>query len=432
MDWAKLLMADRFGEPSIAREQGGRHPFHKDFDRLVFCPAFRRLGRKAQVHPLAGNDHVHTRLTHSMEVSCVGRSLGMRVGHHLSEHIPLSPEELGIIVQAACLAHDIGNPPFGHAGEYAINDWFQDNAECLQTLNANEQRDLSVFDGNAQGFRIVTRIEVHQFDGGLRLTYPTLGTMIKYPWASTSPYAEKGKFSSFISEVETLKSVMETLCIPEIEPGLWARHPLSFLLEAADDICYAVMDLEDAVELGILSREKVQGVLEPLIAHQLAVRPGFDAYPDRRALSLVRGWVVDAGIDHVVDCFMQNYSAIMDGTLRTSLLDLSDDPIALVFQKAKQMARDEIFPTRRKLELEIGAYNALSLLLQVYCDAVDRMCVQGQPLSFRARRVLTLMGENAPDEHWSAYQAYRRVLDYIGGMTDNFAVYLADKIRTHS
>ncbi len=190
MDWHRLLSANRLGAPrdNAPDDELSRSDFHKDHDRIVFSSPFRRLGRKTQVHPLTENDHVHTRLTHSIEVGCVGRSLGLIVGEQLRNELPshISPYDLGAIIQAACLAHDIGNPPFGHAGEYAIRDWFRrdDHAYLLQNLSPNERRDLQTFEGNAQGFRVVTQLENHRFEGGMRLTYATLGTTLKYPWTS--------------------------------------------------------------------------------------------------------------------------------------------------------------------------------------------------------------------------------------------------------
>ncbi|MGL4996810.1 MAG: dGTP triphosphohydrolase, partial [Deefgea sp.] len=209
MNWHDLLSANRLGvlDDSPLNIEAGRSNYHKDHDRIVFCSPFRRMGRKTQVHPMTENDHVHTRLTHSIEVACVGRSLGVLIGERLQGRLPqhISPYDLGGIVQAACLAHDIGNPPFGHAGEYAIRDWFRrpDQAYLMQTLTAAERRDLMTYEGNAQGFRIITQLENHRFDGGLRLTYATLGTTLKYPWSSE--YAgRKGKFSCYESELEIL------------------------------------------------------------------------------------------------------------------------------------------------------------------------------------------------------------------------------------
>ena len=178
MDWPTLLTRERLGKPLHSPEELGRSPFHKDHDRIIFSGAFRRLGRKTQVHPVHSNDHIHTRLTHSLEVSCVGRSLGMRVGETIRSALPdwCEPSDLGMVVQSACLAHDIGNPPFGHSGEDAIRHWFQQAAGrgWLDAMNDAQRNDFLNFEGNAQGFRVLTQLEYHQFDGGTRLTYATL------------------------------------------------------------------------------------------------------------------------------------------------------------------------------------------------------------------------------------------------------------------
>ena len=187
MSWHKLLSADRLGSRK-PHDETSRSPFHKDYDRIVFSGGFRRLNRKTQVHPLSQHDTVHTRLTHSLEVSCVGRSLGMLAAEKIIDQLPhwVSPADMGAIIQAACLAHDIGNPPFGHAGEYAIRDWFllPQQAHLMALLPPAQFADLCQFEGNAQGFRILTQLEYHPNEGGMRLTYATLGAYLKYPWLS--------------------------------------------------------------------------------------------------------------------------------------------------------------------------------------------------------------------------------------------------------
>ncbi|MGL6250217.1 MAG: dGTP triphosphohydrolase, partial [Billgrantia desiderata] len=267
MHWQQLLDPSRLhGKPTSGRDEIGRSPFHKDHDRIVFSGSFRRLGRKTQVHPLTDNDHIHTRLTHSLEVGCVGRSLGMIVGELLRERLPkwITPADLGVIVQAACLGHDIGNPPFGHAGEYAIRDWFKraeaDGSGLLEGLSERERADLLTYEGNAQGFRIVTQIEYNQFRGGMRLTAATLGTLLKYPW-TVEHGGSAGKFGCYQSERPLLEDVTRCLGLLPRGEGRWCRHPLAWLVEAADDICYALLDLEDGLEMGILRFEEVAEVL---------------------------------------------------------------------------------------------------------------------------------------------------------------------------
>jgi dGTPase len=263
MNWHQLLTTARFGHDAPGPADMGRSHFHKDHDRIVFSGAFRKLGGKTQVHPLAKYNHIHNRLIHSMEVGSVGRSLGIRVAEIIKDQLPegIEPDDLGIIVQAACLAHDIGNPPFGHAGEYAIQDWFKraDNQIFLSGLTDLEKLDLQSFEGNAQGFRTLAQVEYHLNNGGLRLTFPTLGTSLKYPWTAEQAGAN-GKFSCFRSEHRFLQELANRLGLIQQPDGRLARHPLSYLMEAADDICYALIDLEDAVELSIIEFVEVEEI----------------------------------------------------------------------------------------------------------------------------------------------------------------------------
>ncbi|WP_432722343.1 deoxyguanosinetriphosphate triphosphohydrolase [Jeongeupia wiesaeckerbachi] len=432
MNWQRLLSADRLGTDQDTPIEAGRSNYHKDHDRIVFCSPFRRMGRKTQVHPMTENDHVHTRLTHSIEVACVGRSLGVLVGEAIRERLPahVNPYDLGAIVQAACLAHDIGNPPFGHAGEYAIRDWFRrdEHAYLLQHLGPDERRDLTTYEGNAQGFRIITQLENHRFEGGLRLTYATLGTTLKYPW--TSEHAgPKGKFSCYASELPQLHQVAAALGLPELAPGRWARHPLSYLMEAADDICYAILDLEDGIEIGMLAYETVEPILmkiaggeRDLLALEVSAAPSI-----RRKISLLRGKAIDRCVRDVAATFLAQYDRLMDGSYQGDLLNDCPAPMRHGINEAKQLARDRIFNERRKIEIEVGSFTCLDILLDAFCNAAYQLKVSPE-LPFRMRRVLDLMDYNAPKKEWPLYDAYLRVLDFIGGMTDNYATYLAQQV----
>ncbi|MDX1788465.1 MAG: dNTP triphosphohydrolase, partial [Psychrobacter sp.] len=284
--WAKLFNAQRLGSHKKApAEDSARSSFHKDYDRLVFSHSFRQLNQKTQVHPLTNQLGIHTRLTHSLEVSCIGRSLGIMAAEKLHDKLDgglpngVAPADVGVIVQAACLAHDIGNPPFGHAGEYAIRDWFMhpERQKVLQNLNNNEQLDLLAYEGNAQGFRILARNEHHPDLGGMRLTCATLGAFMKYPWLAThsnliyqgSPTTNMQKFGCFYSEAAQLEELAARLHLPRSEKhDGFARHPLAYLLEAADDICYALIDLEDGINLNMLSYAEVAAIFYELIGER--------------------------------------------------------------------------------------------------------------------------------------------------------------------
>ncbi|ANF56200.1 deoxyguanosinetriphosphate triphosphohydrolase [Halotalea alkalilenta] len=442
MHWARLLEPIRLQDrPSGTGREVGRSPFHKDHDRIVFAGSFRRLGRKTQVHPLTENDHIHTRLSHSLEVGCVGRSLGMIVGERLGERLPsfLTSADLGVIVQAACLGHDIGNPPFGHAGEYAIRDWFQaarrHSPQLFEGLSDAETRDLLTYEGNAQGFRIVTQIEYNQFNGGMRLTAATLGAMLKYPWTVEHALGG-GKFGAYQSERGLLAEVAELLGLRRREPGVfaWCRHPLAYLVEAADDICYALLDLEDGLEMGILRFDEVAEVLsqiaglepgDPFVVElERMERSGVSR---RRRVAALRGAAMERAVNEVAEAFVEHEQALLGGNLDSDLLEHCHPDLAWGVGRAKELARKRIFQNERKAKLEIGAYTTLGILLEAFIGAAHELHTTGTS-SFKHQRVLALIGENTPLPSWSLYASYRRMLDFIGGMTDHYAVDLAQEM----
>ncbi|MFP5301680.1 deoxyguanosinetriphosphate triphosphohydrolase [Cobetia sp. SIMBA_158] len=435
MSWERLLEPSRLHDaPGTVSREMGRTPFHKDHDRIVFAGSFRRLGRKTQVHPLTDNDHIHTRLTHSLEVGCVGRSLGMMVGEKLKEQLPdwITPSDLGVIVQTGCLGHDIGNPPFGHAGEYAIRDWFAAEAASdhgrLAGLSDAEREDLLTYEGNAQGFRIVTQIEYNQFHGGMRLTAATLGTLLKYPWTVEHATAG-GKFGCYQSERVLLDQVAERCGLLARADGRWCRHPLAWLVEAADDICYALLDLEDGLEMGILQFEEVFEILtgisggEPREYQEMVAR----GTSQRRKVAALRGAAMERAVNDVAEAFVQRETELLAGTLSEDLLDLCHPDLGWGVREAKNLARQKIFRNERKAKLEIGAYTTLGILLEAFIGAAHELHTKGRS-SFKHQRVLALIGENTPSKDWDLYRSYRRMLDFIGGMTDHFAVDLAQEM----
>jgi len=431
MNWQQLLSANRLSNPHPAIHELGRTDFHKDHDRIVFSSAFRRLGRKTQVHPMSENDHVHTRLTHSIEVGSVGRSLGHMVGERIAARLPahVSPADIGAIVQAACLAHDIGNPPFGHAGEYAIRDWFRQpqHAYLLQPLSELQRLDLQTFEGNAQGFRVITQLENHRYNGGLRLTYSTLGALLKYPW-TVEHAGEKEKFSCYQAEKQHLQRIADELGLPQLAPGKWARHPLSYLMEAAEDICYAVLDLEDGIEIGLLKYEQVEPIFLTLAGDSPLLREELDEAPTvRRKISLLRGKAIQKAVNAVADAFVAQHDDLLAGQLSGDILRTCPSHIVDSIVSAKTLAREQIFNDRRKVEVEVGAHSTLDVLLDAFLNAVHQL-ISSERQSFRSKRILDLMEYSVPQRDWSHYQAYMRVLDFIGGMTDNYAQYLARQV----
>ena len=433
MRWEQLLSPQRLHDQrSVSTREIGRSPFHKDHDRIVFSGSFRRLGRKTQVHPLTENDHIHTRLTHSLEVGCVGRSLGMIVGELLRDQLPewMTPADLGVIVQTACLGHDIGNPPFGHAGEYAIRDWFQraQSSGLLDGLSEAERKDLLTYEGNAQGFRVITQIEYNQFNGGMRLSAATLGALLKYPW--TVRYSGRaGKFGAYQSEQVLLKEVAEAVGLLPQGEQRWCRHPLAWLVEAADDICYALLDLEDGLEMGILRYEEVVEILRQIAGEFPPEYADMQArnVSQRRRIALLRGAAMERAVNDVGAVFVQHEQALLSGTLNDDLLELCHPDLGWGVQAAKQLARERIFQNERKAKLEIGAYTTLGILLEAFIGAAHELHHTGHS-SFKHQRVLALIGENTPLPSWPLYDSYRRMLDFIGGMTDHYAVDLAQEM----
>jgi dGTPase len=381
------------------------------------------------VHPFSVNDHVHSRLTHSIEVSSVGRSLAITVYHLIKKYLPkyINEYHFGTIVQSACLAHDIGNPPFGHAGEAAIREWFRKNRNSapLRDLNDTEMADFENFDGNAQGHRILSKLEYHFLDGGMRLTYATIGAMIKYP--------QLAKFGSptslFATEADLYRVTAYTLGIPEVQTGQWVRHPLVYLMEAADDICYSILDVEDAIELGILSYGDVRGMFSYLCGPDVNIDKEYEENGQnfRDFLSSVRGLAIQNLIDDVAITFVNNYEAIMSGERVKHLTNLSKSDVMEGIRIAKRLGVERIYPDRRKTELEVGSYTTLATVLDAFINGVYDFRRNGNN-SYRADRIVRLIGQAKIGQSVTVAEAYHQVLDFVSGMTDNYATYLARQI----
>ncbi|MCC5829736.1 MAG: dNTP triphosphohydrolase [Phycisphaeraceae bacterium] len=436
MDWQQLLSDHRMpydDRPARASEpERYRSAFEADYDRVVYSAAFRRLARKTQVHPMATNDHVHNRLTHSIEVASVGRSFARRLGDFLMRQGKLQArniEDLCQILQAACLVHDIGNPPFGHAGEFAIREWVRTHKTLVFqapgcAVPEAMQADLLAFEGNAQGFRLAARTDLK--GDFMRLTWATLGAMIKYPWTSMDPRAEAtSKFNVFSSEVGLFRQMVEGLGM--VGPsGEAARHPLSFLSEAADDICYRILDLEDAVQLNILNEAQVRDLLLDLL-------PGEKSQPDRdRPLGYLRGQVIKLLVDECWAVFEKDYASIMAGTRSHDLKQCLPEATRTFLTRVSELYAT-IFATRNKVATELGAYQTLGRILEVLIQAIQALSLKGdhESVDFLNRRRLELAwGREYTIRH--ATQSYdwwlRQVMDYVSGLTDNYARQLSREI----
>lgn len=450
--WAQLFSAQRLGSSKKAPLQdSARSSFHKDYDRLVFSHSFRQLNQKTQVHPLTNQLGIHTRLTHSLEVSCIGRSLGVMAAEKLHDKLAnglpsgVSPADVGVIMQAACLAHDIGNPPFGHAGEYAIRDWFKhpDRQTILQQLQVSERLDILTYEGNAQGFRLLVSNEHHPDAGGMRLTCATLGAFMKYPWLAThSNDAPKDnltinvqKFGCFYSESDQLEALAAALSLPRSEQhDGFARHPLAYLLEAADDICYALIDLEDGIHLNMLTYTDVATIFYELIGE----RPDTIHLPSnlsvRQSLAVLRSRAMMRLVNIVTDAFVANSAAMLAGTLNGSLFTHCGVTVQNGIGQAKQLAREQIFNHPSKVRMEIMANQCLHRLLDAFMPLA---WTNGQttPLSFEQQRLLSLLQPHL-DEHRrslsdNVYHNILNILDFITGMNDHEAYRLAQELQGH-
>ncbi|MEP3122311.1 MAG: dGTP triphosphohydrolase [Nisaea sp.] len=440
MDWSKLLDEGLLSQPEFTKRPN-RPSYLQDADRITFSAPFRRLANKTQVHPLYENDHLHHRLIHSLETSSVGRSLGVEVGEWLESegHIPEGERHVvSGIVSAACLAHDIGNPPFGHSGEAAIGQWFADkfttNEALFAELDTGLRHEFKEFEGNAQGFRILTRLELYRNAGGMRLSRGVLGAFTKYPVTAqtrtglSTSYCGLKKFGIFESEFEQFEEVANAVGLPaeaDAKGVWWRRHPLVFLVEAADDICYNILDLEDAFTSGDFSAETVIGHLEP-ITGKFSKDRSHMTDPDRIAYARARG--IGIAIKACVAAFKDNYQAIMDGTFSDALIDVSEK--AEEFKAIKKLARERLFTSPRKTELEVQGRNVVHRVLDGVSEVYVKLHAanwQAEDLDSYHRQLIKAAGIDIRDVD-SPYSALHSLSDYVSGMTDRYAVKIAKMV----
>jgi dGTPase len=446
MNWQTLLNQNRIGKsPKDTPPNPLRSEFRRDGDRITFSTAFRRLQDKTQVFPLADNDYVRTRLTHSLEVASVARSLGARVGGVLCERHGLTNlhfSDFGEITSAAALAHDLGNPPFGHSGEDAIRHWFLHSPharEAAQELTPSEHADFARYEGNAQGFRLLTKLQMPDNPGGLQLTYATLGAFTKYPRASdigadTNPTgASTKKFGFYRSELEEFRSVAAACeLIPRTaQSTAWARHPLAFLVEAADDICYRLVDFEDGFRLGHLGYATVRDAFMELIPESHRPTRLECAHSDGRRVQILRSIAIGAAIERSAELFLDHESALLDGSFDLPLLDAGPDRSA--WEHIEKISRETIYSTPRGVEIEAAGFEVLGGLLDVFVSALnDHAQTKGRPAP-RSRKLLHLLpAQSLGPERIPSASAYARLLgifDFVSGMTDTYAVTLYKKIR---
>ncbi len=430
MDWSTLL-SPRRQYKKTGSEGSTRSSFEQDFDRIIFSHPFRKLQDKTQVHPLPEHDFVHTRLTHSLEVSSVGRSLGKRAGEVIMErHADLNKNfssfDIGAITAAASLAHDLGNPPFGHAGEAALSDYFKDKTFDIAKA---QHEDLLNFEGNAQGFRILNK---KQF--GLRLTYATLGAFTKYPCPAHLPGRDKArksqkKFGYFQSEAESFKDVASNLGLIAVGESTWCRHPLAFLVEAADDICYSIIDLEDGCRLGLVSFDEIVDLLAPILGPKLDRQKLSEKSGLNEKLGVLRAMTIGELIEASTEVFLDNEKGILDGSFDKALTDLSRFKEALgVINK---VSVERIYRTHTVVEIEASGHEVLPGLLHEFITA--GLEISNTAASKKYKNLALLFPEETRTEiianKGNTYMVFREVIDFISGLTDRHALSLYRKIK---
>jgi len=436
MNWIQLLSSQRLNQKSDSTEST-RSTFEQDYDRIVFSHPFRRLQDKTQVHPLPEHDFVHTRLTHSLEVSSVGRSLGRRVGEVLIQrHAELttkfSSHDFGTVVASASLAHDLGNPPFGHSGEDGLSDFFlhHEGQKYKPHFTDAEWVDLTHFEGNAQGFRILNKSQYQ----GLRLTVATLGAFTKYPCPALFTERNKSKksqkkFGFFQTEQGLFNQTAEKLGLIKNAENVWARHPLAFLVEAADDICYNIIDLEDGCRLGLVPVNETIELLAGILLQ--------DFNPDKAAriksvdekIGVLRAMAIGKLISDVVEVFLQHETEILSGQFDQALTDLGAYKNEL--KQIIDISIEKIYRARHVVEIESAGFEVLPGLLDEFIKAAEHLVKNNQARKY-SNLARLLPQETAsiiltnPD---NTYLHFREVVDFVSGLTDRHALSLYRKIK---
>ncbi|WP_108867554.1 dGTP triphosphohydrolase [Aquimarina aquimarini] len=443
MNWEQLLSLKRQGDKNkrLRKEQDEtRLGFEVDYDRIIFSSAFRSLQDKTQVIPLSKTSFVHTRLTHSLEVSVVGRSLGRVVGKKILEKHPhlnavhgYQFNDFGAIVAAAALSHDIGNPPFGHSGEKAIGEYFKTGSgrRYKEVLAPKQYQDLIDFEGNANGFKILTESR-EGIQGGLRLSYATLGAFMKYPKESlpkkpTSHIAHK-KFGYFQNETSFFNEVAQDVGLlkQEIEGEItYSRHPLTFLVEAADDICYTIIDFEDGINLGLIEEEYALEYLIKLVKDTINTSKYNNLVTTADRLSYLRSLAINTLIQEAAAVFLANEEEILAGEFDIALIDKSKYEAQI--NDIIKISVDKIYQSQEVTEKEIAGYEILATLLDRYCVATDNFN-QGQSSNYD-KLILRAEGNNFDYKNEDIYTRLIGISNYVASLTDGNALLKYQKIR---
>lgn len=438
MKWEQLISNKRLGQEGRHLERrDDRSEFKRDYDRLIFSAPFRRLQNKTQVFPLPGSVFVHNRLTHSLEVASVGMSLGTDVAQRLKQKHPHLAgtlfEEIGTIVSAACLAHDMGNPPFGHSGEKAIQTFFSEGpGQLLQSkVSSDFWNDLIRFEGNANAFRLLTHRFNGRRSGGFVMTYTMLASIVKYPYASAAG-SKKGKFGFFTSEWSTYDAIARELGIfrtsSDGEPPRYVRHPLVYLVEAADDICYEIMDIEDAHKLRILGFEETENLLLSFFdedrqaqIRQRVIEEGVS--DEQEKVVYMRSCVIGMLEKLCVEAFVDNEDAILEGRLEGSLIDYIDPRAKAAYKHCTRVSKQKIYNSKPVLDVELSGYKIMDTLMTVLVEAAVH------PERYYSQQIIHRFSSQYDIHSDNLETRLQAVVDYISGMTDIFALDIYQKIN---
>ena len=438
MEWKQLISNKRFGqEHKHAERHDDRSEFKRDYDRLIFSSAFRRLQNKTQVFPLPGSIFVHNRLTHSLEVASVGMSIGNDISRRVIQKRPelkdTLVEEIGTIVSAACLAHDLGNPPFGHSGEKAIQTFFSEGpGQKIKPMVSSEfWDDITHFEGNANAFRILTHRFKGRRQGGFVMTYSMLASIVKYPFAS-SLAGNHGKFGFFASEAESYRKIADELGIfcksAPGEPLKYARHPLVYMVEAADDICYEIMDIEDSHKLKILSFAETEHLLLSFfdgdIQQKIRQRIIDEEMTDENEkVVYMRASVIGKLENECVAAFLTHEEEILAGTFEGSLIDHISERQKKAYKECEKISYSKIYQSKPVLDIELSGYQIMATLMEVFIEAAVN------PSRFYSKQLLRRVSSQYDIENENLEERIMAVIDYISGMTDIYALDIYQKIN---
>ena len=438
MEWKQLISNKRFGqEHKHAERHDDRSEFKRDYDRLIFSSAFRRLQNKTQVFPLPGSIFVHNRLTHSLEVASVGMSIGNDISRRVIQKQPdlkdTLVEEIGTIVSAACLAHDLGNPPFGHSGEKAIQTFFSEGPglKIKPMVSSEFWDDITHFEGNANAFRILTHRFKGRRQGGFVMTYSMLASIVKYPFAS-SLAGNHGKFGFFASEAESYRKIADELGIScksaPGEPLKYARHPLVYMVEAADDICYEIMDIEDSHKLKILSYAETEHLLLSFFDEdiQQKIRQRIideELTDENEKVVYMRASVIGKLENECVAAFLAHEEEILAGTFEGSLIDHISERQKKAYKECEKISYSKIYQSKPVLDIELSGYKIMATLMEVFIEAAVN------PSRFYSKQLLRRVSSQYDIENENLEERIMAVIDYISGMTDIYVLDIYQKIN---